>query len=146
MQENQYHLCMLLTKPPRAILRYTVSNFFFFFWNSQKNEFIYFYRNDFLIFGALVGGAFRTMRECVNKRYPEFSIFSQNLLLCCLCKNISYNFYELTEVDPSFLYTSQTYFIKILNFLVILMAVKHPNQPPVIKLCLKKGINSGVAG
>ena len=60
----------------------------------EMNSF-FFYRNDFPIFWVLIGSAFRTMKHCVHRRYPTISIFSEFLLLCYLCKNISYNFTRL---------------------------------------------------
>ena len=67
----------------------------FFLKTVSWNEFIYFYRSDFPILGDLIGGTFRTMRHCVHRRYPTISIFSEVLLLCYLCKNISYSFTTL---------------------------------------------------
>ena len=46
----------------RVILRYTISNFFF--GTVLTNEFIYFYRNDFPIFGAL--GSVQILRNQVG--------------------------------------------------------------------------------
>ena len=56
-----------------------------------RNKFTYFYRNDFLIFFDFKGDAFRTMKQCVHRRYPAITIFSEVSLLCFLCENISYN-------------------------------------------------------
>ena len=45
------------------------------------------------------------MIHCVHKGYPKISIFSEVLLLCCLCKNISYNFMRLTIFCLKHLYS-----------------------------------------
>ena len=103
---------ILLAKPPRVILWYTISDFFFE--TVQRNEFIYFYRNDFPIFGALIGGTFRTMTHCVHRRYPKFLIFFEILLLCCLCKDISYNFTRLAMFYLKHLY-SETLDVSMMN-------------------------------
>ena len=92
MEENQHHL-YLTCEVCEGNFVATVSDFFF--GTVQRNEFIYFYRNDFPIFVALIGRAFRTVTQCVHRRYPKFSIFSESLLLYCLCKNISYGFTRL---------------------------------------------------
>ena len=60
-----------------------------------KTNLIYFYRKDFLIFGDLIGDAFKTMADCVHRRYSKFSIFSEIQLMCFLIKRISYNFLRL---------------------------------------------------
>ena len=57
--------------------------------------------NSFIFFGTIaqifvIIGAFRTKIHCVLCRgYTKISILSEILLLCCLCKNISYNFTRL---------------------------------------------------
>ena len=60
-------------KPARAILWYPIS--YFFFETVSGNEFFYFYRNSFSISVTLIGGAFRTMKYCVDRSYPTISIF-----------------------------------------------------------------------
>ena len=56
------------------------------------------------IFGALIEGAFRTMTHCVRGGYLIFLISSKILLLCSLCKKISYNFTRLAIFCLKFLY------------------------------------------
>ena len=87
------YIHILITKPPRAVLWYPISHFFLE--TVERNEFIYFYQSDFPNFLDLKGGAFRTMKQFVHRRYPAISIFSEILLLCYLCKSISYNFTRL---------------------------------------------------
>ena len=90
--KSQHHLHMF-QKAAKTILYHPISDFFFE--TVQRNQFIYFYRNVFPIFGPLIGGASRTMIQGIHRRYPKISISSEVLLLCWLCKNIIYNFTRL---------------------------------------------------
>ena len=81
----------------------------FFFETVQKNKFIYFYRRNFQISRDLIEGSFRTMKHCAHRRYPTISIFSEILLLRCLCKNISYNFTRLAMFYLEHLYSKTLY-------------------------------------
>ena len=113
---------------------------------------------------------FTTMINCFHRGYPKISVVPEILLPCFLCKNISYNFRRLAMFYLKRLYSktldvsmmnrdwpillqefwirwqfvivnrSQTSLMQMLYF-VILMALKHPNQWAVIKLCVKKGIH-----
>ena len=116
----------------------------------------------------------RIVIHCVHRGYPKASISFEIILLCCLCKSISYIFTRLTMFYLKHLYsktldvsmmnrnwsiflqeffirwqsvilnTSQASFMLILYFIVILTAAKHPNQLIVIKFMRQKGINYGV--
>ena len=66
MEENQHRLYIACETCEG---NFVTTIFDFFFETVQRNEFVYFYRNDFPIFGALTGGAFRTMTQCVHRRY-----------------------------------------------------------------------------
>ena len=82
-----------------VILWYPISDFFFK--TVQRN----FYRSDFPILWDLIGGAFRTMKHCVHRRYPKISIFSEILLLCQLCKNISHKFTRVAMIQLKYLHS-----------------------------------------
>ena len=120
-----------------------------------------------------IGGAFRTMILYVHKGYPKISFLSEIVLICCPCKSISYNFTRLVifylkhlnskTLDVSMmnrdwsnfvteffirwqfviLNMSQTSFMLMLYFVVIVTAVKHPNQWTVIKLYVKMELIKG---
>ena len=57
----------------------------------QRNEFTYLYRSDFPIFLDFKGDAFRTMKQCVHRRY------------------ISYNFTRIAMFYLNHLYTKHHY-------------------------------------
>ena len=104
----------------------------------------------------------------VKKGYTKIWILSEIVLLCCFCKNISANSLRLAMLYLKHLYgkslnvstmnrdrpiffqeffirwqfvimkKSRTSFMLVLYFVVILAAVKHPNQETIIKFCVKK--------
>ena len=114
------------------------------------------------------------MIHCVLRRYREILILSEIVILCFMCKGISYKSTRLAMFylkhlcrktldifmmnrDWSIflqeffirwqfviLSTSQTSFLLMLYFVVILTAVKHPNQWAVINLFVKKELIKGL--
>ena len=75
---------------------FVVPNVWFIFLEPvYRNLFFFFYRSDFPIFRDVIGGAFRTLKQCVYRMYPSISIFSEIFLSCFLCKIISYNLKHL---------------------------------------------------
>ena len=107
MEENNINQ-ILLAMPARAILWYPISDFFFGI--VQRNEFIYFYRNDFPIFWVLIGGVFRTMKHCVHRRYPAIQFFLK-FYFCVTCVN---NFMRLAMFYLKHLY-SKTLDVSMMN-------------------------------
>ena len=79
---------------------FVLPNFRFFFWNCLEKWIHLFLPERFPKFlGLKFFWDFRTMKHCVHRRYPAilifFFFFFEILLLCYLCKNISYNFTTL---------------------------------------------------
>ena len=74
------------------------------FWYYLEKIIHLFLPERFPNFWGLNRRSFRTLKDCVHRRYPKFSIFSEILLLCCLCKNISYNFLGLVMLYLTHLY------------------------------------------
>ena len=65
MEENQrYFYIACEASKGNFVVQFLLSSLKLF----RETKMNYFYRNDIPIFGALIGGAFRTMTHCVQRR------------------------------------------------------------------------------
>ena len=76
MEESQHHLYGACEASKGNFVGH---NFWFIFWNRLEK---------WIIFTGTISKSLWSQQEalCVHRRYPEFSIFSEILLLRCLCK------------------------------------------------------------
>ena len=95
---------------------FVVPNVWFIFLEPVYRNLFFFYRSDFSIFRDVIGGAFRTLKQCVYRMYPSVSIFSEIFLSCFLRKIISYN---LKHLYIKHLYIRCNYFFVIYTYLII---------------------------
>ena len=85
---------ILLAKSVWTTLWYPLTDLYFE--TVEGIGFFYLCRNNFPNFRSYVGDTFRTVINWFHRTYPQISILSEIVMLCCLCKNIANNFRRLS--------------------------------------------------
>ena len=94
---------------------FVVPIFWFLFWKFWENWIHLFLRKRFPRFSDLNRkNTFRTIIHCVHRGYPKISNLSEIILLCWLCKNISYNFTRMSMFYLKHLY-NKTFDVSIMD-------------------------------